>query len=198
MAKVKQAAKVTSADFDRHAAGMKVVHALGPIEAALKPLDQVAAKMEGKWGCGRLLRLVSPATAAKFASAQNKLDEAILDSEVELVTHRAAVVMRGWQAMDAEAEGAGQEPLPKGAWSLRQDGKEYTVVLDRRDCGKIASLSLSPERVVSLDELLFAWSEWRARKFAEATKALFPGAQVVTEPKAKSFAGGEPDDEIPF
>ena len=47
------------------------------IYSAIQPLDQIANEMECKWGVGRLERLVSVETAAKFGAAREKLNAAI-------------------------------------------------------------------------------------------------------------------------
>ena len=47
------------------------------MNAALAPLDRIAADMERTWGVDRLIGLVSPDTAHRFAQAKRKLDLAI-------------------------------------------------------------------------------------------------------------------------
>ena len=164
------------------------------VRTALKPLDLVASRMEAKWGCGRLPRLVTPELAAKFASAQQKLDEAIHARDIDTIAKRADVMIRGWRALDTAAEEAGHETMPRETWSLKYDGLEYTVVLDRADLDKVAKMSMSPDRVVTLNELLLAWKEWKATPFVSDVKAHFPGAE------AQRVKGGRAklDDDIPF
>jgi hypothetical protein len=164
------------------------------IATTLKPLDLVASRMEAKWGCGRLPRLVSSDLAAKFASAQEKLDHAIHSRDVQQIANRADVMIRGWKALDTAAEEAGHDPMPRETWSLKHDGLDYTVVLDRKDLDKVARMSLAPERVVSLNEMIVAWKEWRASFFVGEVKKTFPGAEV------ERVTGGiaELDDDIPF
>ncbi len=150
------------------------------IEEAVKPLDRVAVEMEGKWGAGRLARLVSPATAARFGAAREKLDAAIRENDADAVAHRAAVVIRGWQALDAEATANGADALPPKTWSVKDDdGRDYTLVLDRADVHLVASLSDAPERVVTVSELLVAWRALRDRASGvEAVKRQWPGATI--------------------
>ena len=164
------------------------------IRTALKPLDLVASRMEAKWGCGRLPRLVTPELAAKFASAQQKLDDAINARDVQEVARRSDVMIRGWKALDSAAEEAGHPTMPSDTWSLKYEGLDYTVVLDRADVDKVARMSMTPERVVTLNELLLAWKQWKATPFVSDVKAHFPGAE------ARAVKGGiaELDDDIPF
>lgn len=164
------------------------------VRTTLKPLDLVASRMEAKWGCGRLPRLVSPAMAAKFASAQAKLDDAIRSRDLDDLAHRAEVMIRGWKALDAAAEEAGHESMPKETWSVRHDGREYTIVLDRADVDKVARMSMAPERVVTVNELLLAWKDWRATHFVEKVKQTFPGSEA----QAPKKEAAELNDDIPF
>jgi hypothetical protein len=71
------------------------------VAKALAPLDKVAVQMERKWGSAeRLASLVSPEMAAKFGSAQDKLNLAIRMNDSEAVPAKVAVMIRGWQALD--------------------------------------------------------------------------------------------------
>jgi hypothetical protein len=163
------------------------------LAAAIAPLDQVAHALEAKWGCDRLPRLVTPELAARFGQAADKLDAAIHDNDLEAITHRAQVMIRGWQALDQAATEAGHTPMPPNTWSMTWHGKPYTVALNPRDADAVARHSDHPETVVTLPELLLAWSQWQPAAFAEAAKAAFPGATV--QPAQKVTV---PDDEIPF
>ena len=162
---------------------------------ALAPLDQVAAKMEAKWGCDRLPRLVSTDLAARFGSARQKLDEAIRANDPDLTARRAEVLIRGWQALDQAATEAGHTSMPPDTWSVRHGERTYTVVLNRRDHDIVARLSPTPENVVTINELLLAWSQWAPAAFAEQVKAHWPGAEART---ARSERSEVLDDEIPF
>jgi hypothetical protein len=157
---------------------------------ALKPLDRIAVEMEAKWGVGRLPRLVSPDMAAKFGSARDKLNEAIRENDGEAVAKRAAVMIRGWQALDKAAAEAGCEALPLRTVGVRHEGRSYVVAWDRADVHRAASLSDAPENVVTVHELLVAYEALRAK--IDGVKQAFPGAEVV---RAELPPGG---DGIPF
>lgn len=169
------------------------------VAAALVPLDRVAADVERRWGPGRVEALVSPETAARFGSARRRLDEAVASGVVEDVAKRAAVLMRGWQALDAEATALGATPLPAGVVGATVDGVRYVVVAHDRDAAA-PGLARDGETVVSLPELLRVWRDrWsRAAVSADAAKAVFPGAVVARVTKGEAEAENGLDDEIPF
>lgn len=165
----------------------------GPVQDALEPLDKVAVEMEGKWGVGRLQRLVTPDMAAKFASAKEKLNDAIRDNDLDAVVSKAAVLIRGWHALDKAAIEAGHKTYPEGVWSAKHRGTTYTVCLDRADVGKVARDAVDPSHIVTLAELLLVWDEFQAKRFITQTKTLFPGATVEKIEDKKGL-----NDEIPF
>ena len=148
------------------------------VSLAVQPLDLVAIGMEGKWGYGRLTRLVSTEMAQKFGSAQDRLTAAIKADDADEVTARAVVLMRGWQALEDAAVAAGHTPLPAGTWSVGFEGRGYTVVLDRNDADAVARKNSSPETVVCVHELLAAWTVLRGRDTIEQVKRMAPGATV--------------------
>jgi hypothetical protein len=95
----------------------------------LGPLDRVATAFENKWGPDRLPTLVSVESAARFGSAKGKLDAAIVADDLTECSHRAAVLMRGWHALDAEATAAGHGPLELDVWVWRPaDGADAIAV----------------------------------------------------------------------
>jgi len=171
------------------------------VQYALEPLDRTAKEFEGRWGCERLIRLVSPATAAKVGAVQKRLDDAIAMNNAEGVARDAAIMQRAWQAMEDEAVAAGHAPFAAGhapqptGWSIMWKGEAWTVVFDRADVDAVARVSDNAARVVSLNELLLAYNEYRTR-ITDAVKATFAGAEVVAIRQTK--LGREIDDEIPF
>jgi hypothetical protein len=160
------------------------------VTEALRPLDRIAVEMESKWGVGRLPRLVPPDMAARFGSARDRLNEAIRENDGEEVAKRAAVMIRGWKALDVAARDAGCEALPLRTVGVRHEGRSYVVAWDRADVHRAASLSDAPENVVTVHELLIAYEALRAR--IDGVKTAFPGAEVV---RAAFPPGG---DSVPF
>ena len=160
------------------------------VSAALRPLDRVAVEMEAKWGVGRLPRLVAPELAARFGSAKDKLNEAIRANDGAEVAKRAAVLIRGWQALDQAATEAGAEALPLRTIGVNHEGRSYVVAWDRGDVHKAAMLSPDPSRVVTVAELLVAYEALRNR--IAGVKQAFPGAEVT---RVSIPRGG---DDLPF
>jgi hypothetical protein len=147
------------------------------VTEALRPLDRIAVEMEGKWGVGRLVRLVSPEIAARFGSAKDKLNEAIRSNDGDEVAKRAAVMIRGWQALDKAATEAGCEALPLRTVAVQHNGRAYVVAWDRADVHKAAKLSRTPENVLTVQELLVAYEALRAK--VDGVKQAFPGAELT-------------------
>jgi hypothetical protein len=160
------------------------------VTEALRPLDRIAVEMEGKWGAGRLTRLVSPEIAARFGSAKDKLNDAIRANDGEAVANRAAVLIRGWQALDKAATEAGCETLPLRTVAVQHEGRAYVVAWDRADVHKAAKLSRAPENVLTVHELLIAYEALKSK--VDGVKQAFPGAEVV---RARLSPDG---DALPF
>lgn len=180
----------------------------GEIRGALRPLDEMAAHMEAKWGVGRLETLVTPETAAKFGRVTERLNAAIAANCVEAVKADAAIMWRAWQALDAEAAGLGHPALPAGVWELEHDGKLFRVCLTDDARNGIAAHQPPDDRarVVSVEELLRIMDLEQNRIVKQALD-VFPGAKVTDVRKARPAEGGPLfeaaedrliEDEIPF
>ena len=168
----------------------------GAIDAVLATLDAIVIPLEGKWGAGRLPRLVEPDLAAKFASAQAKLNSAVEAAEVEEVVKRAEVLKRGWLALDAAA--SPQLALERDqVWGYDHQGKRYTVVLDRSKANWQAAHAEDASLVVTVAELLTVWEASKVAQVTRTAKLVFPGAQVTRVTNDKSLAD-DLNDEIPF
>jgi len=163
------------------------------IQEAIEPLDRVAVEMEARWGAGRLPRLVTPETAARFGSAKAKLDGAIMARDVQDVCRRARVMIRGWQAMDQEARERGAEAWEGRAIGIRWNGQDWSIVWDRADLPLICQQSRAPERTIAAAELLHAWRALKDRIAGiDEVRKVFPGGEVV---RVDIPIGG---DDIPF
>ena len=161
------------------------------IDAALKPLDRVASRMERKWGVGRLVYLVPPDLAQKFAKTKLKLDNAIDGNDRDRVAHAADQMIRAWKALNAAAIEAGVDPRPDTVWETRRAGKPVTVVFHREDIGTYPD-------ALTLAELIEAYHIVRERPIVKAAILAFPGATVAqAQPRAGTWEE-ELDDEIPF
>jgi hypothetical protein len=155
-------------------------HELDPVmHAALAPLDRLAAAMEATWGVDRLISLVTPQTAARFASARRKLDLAIRGKSVDDASAKAAVLMRGWTALDAEARALGHNPDAIDVWCIRHpvSEKAYAITRHAQDVG--AARRLYPDHTaIALADLI------------ASHMVTFRAQQLSAEPL--------PDDDVPF
>lgn len=122
------------------------------IRSMLDGLDEVAHRMERKWGIGRLRLEVSDLMRAKFDSQADLLDEAIRSGlEVEVKKHSEAM-KRAWIALDRAATEAGVHPLAVDQWEFALPGTGEVCVLVR-DAGDVARIRPDGRLVWSLDEI---------------------------------------------
>ena len=125
---------------------------------AIAPFDRAVRETEIKWGIDRLPELVSPESAAKWGSAVGKLNAAIDSGDVQEVTARVGVCLRGLTALDTEARAAGHQPIAPDAWEVEVDG--VTCAILRDDAAWPAFAELRPGvRVYSLREVANAPGE---------------------------------------
>ena len=151
------------------------------IHHAIKPLDQIANRMELKFGCDRLQGLVSPETAQRFGSAKAKLDQAILDNDPDEVSRRSKILIKGWQKMDEEAVAAGHKPLKPSIWShTTEDGFKFAVAQGNADAIKAIKTdpSMKDVAVYALDEIGRVL-ERHSMALVNSAKKEFPGAKIV-------------------
>jgi hypothetical protein len=145
---------------------------------ALQPLDRRMIEIERRWGSSeRLARLASPETAAKFGSAEHKLQEAIREGDPDLVAAKASVLQRGLDALEREAEAAGHSPSTK-VWHVIERDRAYVICLDHMDA-RAAAQEFPDATCVTAEELIRILYETKEGVFARHTKELFPGAVVA-------------------
>jgi len=150
------------------------------IHHALRPLDQIAHRMELKFGCERLQSLVSPETAQKFGSAKARLDQAILDNDPSEVARRSKILIKGWQKMDEEAVADGHKPLKPSIWSYTtEDGFKFAVAQGNADAIKAIRTDPSMEGVAvySLEEI-GRILENQSMALVNSAKEHFPEAKI--------------------
>ena len=147
------------------------------VQKALAPLDRLAS-------------LVSPEMAAKFGSAQDKLNLAIRMNDPDEVAKRASVMVRGWQALDKAATEAGAAKLVPSCIGARHNGQSYIIVTDEADYEKACELYAHESCVVSVAELLEAYKIIKYR--IAGVKEAFKGARLI-----RARADG-PNDPLPF
>jgi len=167
------------------------------VDYALAPMDRLAVEMDRKWGIDMLPELVSIDTAQKYGSAMAKLNAAIEANDPAETKTRAEVVMRGLQAMDAEATRLGAQPASTDVWETELNGVKYGVMKDGRAWQQIQD-QRSDLKLVTLREVavaLEAWSQSVTGGVVEKVKEHFgDGADVV----AFRPSGEKLEDDIPF
>ena len=161
---------------------------------ALAPVDRLAIQMDEKWGIDVLPELVSVSMSQKYGSAVAKMNAAVEAGDVEECRKRCEVVIRGLQAMDAEAERIGAQRASTDVWEVEIDGKLFGVMKDGRSWRTIKKQRPELE-LLTLREVGLAYSWFRdnwAGELEKSAKQSFPGAEIV-DIKGKLF-----DDPIPF
>jgi hypothetical protein len=164
---------------------------------ALEPLDLVATECEQKWGSNRLQRLVDPDTAARFGSAKAKLDLAIMEDDVKGVVKRAAVMIRAWKALDAEATASGSVGVSRKVRIITAaSGRSYAICKDEATAREVVrSKTAGDASVWSLQEVVRVLESDR-HNLVSVTKDIFKDAEVGgIKKKEKKQAL---NDEIPF
>lgn len=163
---------------------------------ALGPFDRMAVEMDRKWGVDMLVELVSPETAAKYGSAMAKLNAAIEAQDPAMVAARAAVCMRGMQAMDAEATEAGKQPASDDVWILAFNGKQVGLLKNGRGWKKVAEQH--PDlQLVTENDVILALEAFEASKLGQMKAMIegsFPQAEVTRFVVKKEGL----EDELPF
>jgi hypothetical protein len=163
---------------------------------ALGPFDRMAYDMDKKWGVDMLCELVSPETAAKYGSAMAKLNAAIDAQDPAMVAARAAVCMRGMQAMDAEATAAGKQPASDDVWILAFSGKQVGLLKNGR--GWKAVHAAHPDlQLITENDVILALEAFEASKLGQM-KAMIEGSFPEAEVTRFVVNKEELEDAIPF
>lgn len=168
-------------------------------QLAIERLDEVASRMERKWGVGRLPRLVAVDLAQRFYSQLGKLNAAIADEatggSVANVEFEAGRMVNAWMALDAAAEAAGADPASGRYLTARlSDGRSLVVSVDLEGMGHF--LRQNPDRsaaVWTMDEIARVLEGF---DLVNRTKHLFEGA-VVEEVRVKPEVNWKRGDELP-
>ena len=158
--------------FDRRCSMVEEVH-------------RVQREMDLKWGFGRLRLLVDHELRSKFDRQRTMFEELMQSDEtcVEDIESCGRSLVRGFCALDAEAESLGAERLDPDVWEFDLtdgDGEHVVgcIIKDGRATAKIKKLHKGRRCVVwSLEELRNILSN-RVLGGVNAVKEVFPGAQI--------------------
>lgn len=159
------------------------------ITAAVLSVDEVARAMERRWGVGRLVRLVSPATLLRFRQAHALWTQAYsADRDAAEAERTSAMMVRAWKALDAEATAASHEPLAPTVWEGRtEDGRVLVITRTSEEALAIAGVADERARTIwTVDELARCVAMFEQ---ISDIKRSFPGATVTAvSPRQPSFA----------
>lgn len=169
----------------------------------LDEVDQLAADMEAKWGCGRLRLLVGQELREKFDRQRYLLNRATWHGDMEAVRREAPRMVNAWRALDRAATAAGASRLDEMVWEIAaDDGSVIAIVPDTRYAARVVAEGRGL-RVYTLDEVSRLLSGREA--LLQAVKEYWPGATVekvtrnVPDPLDSLADSDAPlDDEIPF
>lgn len=168
-------------------------------DIAIERLDEVAGRMERKWGVGRLPRLVSVDLAERFYRQKAKLDDAITDEatggSVANVEFEAGRMVNAWMALDAAAEAAGADPASGQYLTARlSDGRSLVISVDLEGIGHFRRQNPDQSAAVwTMDEIVRVLEGF---DLVLRTKHLFEGA-VVEEVRVKPEVNWRRGDELP-
>ena len=152
-------------------------HEHNMVQAFVGQTDEVAVRMERKWGVDRLPRLVPADWADKFYSQAKKFNRAIHEGTVADVQVEAERMRNAWNYLDQLATQAGHQTIPVGEWWEVTLGNGDVVAFCRDwDEGRVALASGRKLKVYTLSEVARIAEGFPM--LAEVKKH-FPGAEVV-------------------
>lgn len=184
----------------RHRKADRIVHRDIPAvqvkcDYALAQFDRMANAMDRKWGVDRLVELVPAEVSVKYGSAMAKLNQAIDEQDPDEVAVRAAVCVRGMEAMDRIASQSHGEPPTAQVWVVEADGYSFGLMRDSRAWQR-AQEAYPKLELISEREMVLALTMYKnslAKEMIDAAKAAFPGAEVTAIRNKEDL-----EDEIPW
>lgn len=160
---------------------------------ALVAVDEEFRRSEGKWGVGRLERLISHGTLAAYRRGWDRYREILNAGDVDGLEEHAPKMVAALRYMDAEAERAGHGPLAPEAWEAPlADGSVLVVVRTTAEAHAVLAASegrLPPDLAVTIrnqheGRRLSVWTLAEIARLIDAhgsvaaVKDAFPGARI--------------------
>jgi hypothetical protein len=164
-------------------------------KAILDGLDEIAARMERKWGVGRMRLLVGDELRIRFDAQKAKLDAALASNQPVYVRPQAEGMQRAWLALDRAATEAGAGPLSPHVWEcvLPSSGEVVSLVRTEAEAHHVARKG----EVWTLAEVGVLIE--RMGKDVREVKRTFPGSAVVeVRDRELPPVDRAKGDEIPF
>jgi len=155
----------------------------------LDGVDELAVRMERKWGCDRLRLLVSRELREKFDRQRYKLSAAIHGGELIDVQRESDRMLVAWRTLDTAAETAGAKPISPQVWEVAlPDGSVAAIVQDTAEAHAVVAEGRQVA-VYSLDEIGRMLATYPGVLKA---KRIWPGATVTRVDKTI----GDPLDDV--
>jgi len=156
----------------------------------IQMLDDTAIKYEAVWGNDRLPKLVPPELAAKWDSQMEKVNQAIINSDLYMMQDLSVGTVRAWEVLDKAARDAGHAPEIKDAWNVvhPDSGRRYRIcknLPDARGCAEEGVVVYTLEEVARILE---------GCQMVNAVKDTFPNANVSKVMEGFDFNKG---DDVP-
>lgn len=193
------AARVTKPRKPDHLLGADLVANVEAqrVQSAVWDYDQAVRRLEDRWGVDRLPYLVGDEMRLRWWSAVDKLNAAIRSGDSGEVRKRVDICLRGLDALEQAAIGAGAKPLEVDAWETPlDDGRVLRVVRHDHMARKATETAADGRQVIvwSLSEVGRVIGSYGA---INAIKDMVPEASV-TAVRTRTPLEEELNDELPF
>lgn len=168
-------------------------------QIAIEALDEVASRMERKWGVGRLPKLVGVDLAERFYRQVDKLNGAIVEEatggSVANVEVEAGRMVNAWMALDGAAVAVQADQASGRCMGSRMsDGRLLVICEDLEAMGVWRQQNAEQGAAVwTIDEVVAVLEGF---DLVNRTKHLFEGA-VVEEVRVKPEVNWRRGDELP-
>lgn len=167
---------------------------------ALKAVDEVAIRLEGEWGVGRLRMLAPPALRERFDSQRRKWHLSLQRGDAADLKLQSARMLAAWKAVEQAAIDSGATPAPEAWECTLADGSTMVIVREATDVGRVKAAGRKVQ-VWSLEEVARVVDA--QPDVVRGCKATFRGSVLASVQAAQSGAppkasSPDPDDPIPF
>lgn len=144
------------------------------IQQHIQKLDDITIKVETKWGVDRLPLLVSPETQNKWRTQWRKLNDAIINKNLNDLIGLVDGTIRGYSALEAEAIAAGHQHNTPDVWDYQhpESGRKY------RFCKNLPDARAAVEKDVVVYSLMEVANILEGQQLVNVVKDEFPGAVV--------------------
>ena len=169
----------------------------GAAYAAIQSVDEVARRLEQKWGIGKLEALATPQLAVQFHQCRANFNEAANGDDVQYLVQKANNMIEGLNALEAQAIKHGHSPSDIDVWYAIAPsdigGHAYAIVKDASDAAAVDRDQYP--RVYTLDEIARIIASFE-KPIVRKAKDVFPNAEITKI--GSNNKKDDPNDPIPF